>query len=96
MMNIPEGVISVIGANTLPSFTYIVCSDHDFGETKEACKTKLKELYENGTSLTVVSEMKDILKIHYPLTPQILKTLKGTNNIWSSANGDLSIKYYKH
>lgn len=34
--------------------------------------------------------------IHYPLTPQTLKTLKGTNNIWSSANGPVSIKYWTH
>ena len=30
------------------------------------------------------------------LTPQQLKTLKGTNNIWSNANGDVDVKYWTH
>lgn len=34
--------------------------------------------------------------IIYQLTPQTLKTLKSTNNIWSSANGPVSIKYWTH
>lgn len=34
--------------------------------------------------------------IHHPLTPQTLKTLKGTNNIWSDANGPVEIKYWTH
>ena len=42
----------------------------------------------------VVIELKN--PIHYLLTPQTLKTLKGTNNIWSSANGPVSIKYWTH
>lgn len=34
--------------------------------------------------------------IHYSLTPQILKTLRGTNNIWSNSNGDITIQFWKH
>jgi hypothetical protein len=34
--------------------------------------------------------------IEYPLTPQILKALKGTNNIWSNANGNIEVKYWTH
>ena len=34
--------------------------------------------------------------IHYQLTPQQLKTLRGTNNIWSDANGNVEVKYWKH
>ena len=34
--------------------------------------------------------------ITYQLTPQQLLTLKGTNNIWSSANGTLEAKYWTH
>lgn len=34
--------------------------------------------------------------IHYTLTPTQLKTLRGTNNIWSSANDKIEIKYWKH
>ena len=33
--------------------------------------------------------------IHYTLTQQ-LKSLKGTNNIWSDANGQVEVKYWKH
>ncbi len=34
--------------------------------------------------------------IEYSLTSQTLKTLCGTNNIWSTSNGPISIKYWKH
>lgn len=34
--------------------------------------------------------------IEYNITPQILKTLKGTNNIWSDLNGDVEVKYWAH
>ena len=38
----------------------------------------------------------DIAPVVYQLTPQQMKTLKGTNNIWSSANGPVEIKYWTH
>lgn len=34
--------------------------------------------------------------IHYPLTPTQLKTLRGANNIWSNANGNIELKYWTH
>lgn len=34
--------------------------------------------------------------ITYPLTPQVIKSLRGVNNIWSDANGDVSVEYWKH
>ena len=34
--------------------------------------------------------------VTYQLTPQQLTTLRGINNIWSSANGEVEIKYWKH
>ena len=34
--------------------------------------------------------------IEYSLTPQTLKALKGVNNIWSNANGPVSITYWTH
>ena len=34
--------------------------------------------------------------IEYSITPQTLKTLRGINNIWSTSNGHISIKYWKH
>lgn len=34
--------------------------------------------------------------VTYQLTPQQILTLKGTNNIWSNANGDVEIKYWTH
>ena len=32
----------------------------------------------------------------YPLTPQTLKTLKGINNIFSDANGNVDVTYWTH
>lgn len=34
--------------------------------------------------------------ITHQLTPQVIKTLKGTNNIWSDANGNIEVKFWKH
>ena len=34
--------------------------------------------------------------IHYPLSTPQLQTLRGTNNIWSNANGPIDIKYWTH
>lgn len=33
---------------------------------------------------------------HYSLSPTQLKTLRGTNNIWSNANGNIELSYWKH
>lgn len=50
--------------------------------------------YENGTPITISGELDT--PIHYTIDPQTLKTLRGTNNIWSSANDNIEIKYWKH
>lgn len=34
--------------------------------------------------------------IHYPLTTQNLKTLRGINNIWSTTNGNIELSYWTH
>lgn len=34
--------------------------------------------------------------ITHQLAPQTIKTLKGINNIWSNANGNIEIKFWKH
>ena len=33
---------------------------------------------------------------HYLIDPTTLKTLRGTNNIWSNANGNIELSYWKH
>lgn len=34
--------------------------------------------------------------IHHSINPQTLKTLRGTNNIWSNSNGDITIQFWRH
>lgn len=34
--------------------------------------------------------------IEYPLTPQLIKSLKGTNNVFSNLNGNITVQYFKH
>lgn len=34
--------------------------------------------------------------IEYDITPQVLKTLKGTNNIWADTNGNVEVSYWTH
>ena len=54
----------------------------------------LNWLTENG-SIQVIYELAE--PIHYPLTIEMLKTLRGTNNIWASNGGDnIEIAYWKH
>lgn len=39
---------------------------------------------------------KPITPITHQLTPQVIKTLKGINNIWSDANGNIELRFWKH
>lgn len=39
---------------------------------------------------------KPVTPITHQLTPQAIKTLKGINNIWSNANGNIEVKFWKH
>ena len=66
-----------------------ITEDMDWTPRTQAIAAWLKE-----NPLTFILPLETPL--HYPLTPQTLKTLKGTNNIWSSANGPVSIKYWTH
>ena len=47
-------------------------------------------------NLLITCATKLINPIRYPITHQALKTLRGINNIWSTSNGPISIKYWKH
>ena len=49
---------------------------------------------ENTGNIEILTELFN--PIIYTLTPQTLKTLKGVNNIWSNANGPISIQYWTH
>lgn len=49
---------------------------------------------EASTTIQIIGHLKE--PIHYPIDPQTLKTLRGTNNIWSTSNGPITIKYWKH
>ena len=96
MINIPSGQLSVIGSDTIPSHRYIVVSDTGFGENLEECKSKLQELYENGTPLTVVNPMCQLSYNTYSLTPQTINTIRGSNIINSNANGNIEVSYWTH
>lgn len=60
------------------------------------------DMYEHDAStfktamdgVTVLYEL--ATPITYPITPQIIKSLRGVNNVWSDANGDMSVEYWKH
>lgn len=45
---------------------------------------------------TIIMAAKASSPTIYQLTPQQIKTFKGTNNIWFSANGTVDIKYWTH
>ena len=59
------------------------------------CNTlELKRAYLKDHPMQLIYPLKH--PIHYPLTPQIIKSLKGTNNIWANTNGSIDIKYWTH
>lgn len=96
--SVNEGMVSTQGGDTdvERAYRYIIIGKDGFGETVDECKAKLKELYDAGTPLTVVSKYaKAFVKTHQ-LTPQTIKTLRGINNFWSDANGNIELKFWTH
>lgn len=52
---------------------------------------------EFNTSLSGVMIAAELAEpVRYQLAPVQIKTLKGINNIWSDANGDVEVKFWKH
>ena len=62
--------------------------------TIEAINTWLEEQKNNGTPLQCGGPL--VEPLIYQIDPIALKTLRGQNNIWSSANDNIEIKYWKH
>ena len=89
-------------------FTYYgpINSSHTQAENyKSNIWTRTPEAMENGTAANnwikatypnASLVYKLAYPIHYPLTPQIIKSLKGTNNIWANTNSSIDIKYWTH
>lgn len=50
--------------------------------------------YPDDTVIQIAARLAD--PIHYPIDSQTLKNLRGVNNIWSTSNGPITIKYWKH
>ena len=63
---------------------------YDASGWKQFCKDQ----YDNSTPVMVAYRIRE--PIRYSLTPTQIKTLKGINNIWSDANGEIDVKYWKH
>lgn len=83
---VKAGIISVLGGKNGVSYRYIVWGKSGFGDTVEDCVSKLRELYNNGTPLTVVSKLADPYINTYYIAPTALKTFLGHNNVWSNAD----------
>ena len=66
--------------------TSVAIRDDDYtdAETFKSAMSGVQLVYELATP------------IHTPITTTTLNTLKGTNNVWSSANGPVTVKYWKH
>lgn len=92
----------------LPPFNYLKTSDQPRGEWQGYISSAGNVAVRLPTSIDSASAWSNYLAenplevvyelatpITYQLTPQIIRTLKGINNIWSDA-GDVTIKYWKH
>lgn len=62
--------------------------------TEEALQQYLQDQIDNGTPLQVIYPLQN--PVHYQLDPTVIRTLKGTNNIYTNANGKSIIKYWTH
>ena len=67
--------------------------DHPELDTKEKILEFCNNYFVNNP--TQIIYKLDTPIVHY-LTPSTLKSLRGQNNIWSSANGPVEIQYYTH
>lgn len=67
-------------------------------ESTTTAKAKVIEymnsMYDAGNYFEFVYKIRPTLVT--TLTPTQLKTLRGTNNIWSSTNGNIELSYWKH
>lgn len=89
-----DGCISITNSSV---YVYLLFNGSNiFGETAEEAKTKLKEWYDNNEPLEIASKLKQGFETIYSINPQTLKTLKGTNNIFSNANGNIQVKFWSH
>lgn len=79
------------GELIMASNSYVGFSSSTFGYTTK--QEWLDYLIQNHITFSAKSSE----PVHVAtLTPTQLKTLRGTNNIWSSANGDVEIAYWTH
>lgn len=62
---------------------YIVDSNYSDASAFQSAVNGVKVVYELDTPET------------YSLAPQTIRTLAGENNVWSNANGDMTVKYVK-
>lgn len=63
-------------------------------KSQEYCTLTAAEFKETFADMKVCYKLKN--PIEYSLTPQTLKTLRGTNNIWSNSNGDITVQFWTH
>ena len=63
-------------------------------DTVEHFKTYLEEQINNNTPVQFILPL--ATPIHYPITPVSISTLQGVNNIWSTANDNIQLTYWKH
>lgn len=51
---------------------------------------------ETDDNTTIALALELATPIHHTIDPQVIRPLKGVNNIWSDANGNIEIKFWKH
>lgn len=68
------------------------------GETLPGRWMSDRDVYSAGTIPTTGAQVAYELATSnvYSLTPQVIKTLKGINSIWSDANGNIELKFWTH
>lgn len=86
-----EGVYCGSGS---PYVRFAVSKDKlsDISSTN-AIKNSINE-YLSNNPCQIVYELET--PIVYQLTPQQIKTFKGTNTVWADTNGDISVEYWTH
>ena len=87
--------IGVYSSSCCIVFRWLTGDSTEIASTAEAWQTYFAAQYEAGTPVRVIYKL-TTPKV-YQITPQTIKTLRGTNNIWASNNGEnIEVSFWGH
>lgn len=91
-----QGGYSAYASQTLPKFSLTAGGTIYFRQTFTTLFPTVEDFINHVRENNIEIVYPLATPVRYQLTPTQIKTLKGINNIWSTANGDITATYYTH